>query len=59
MTYKQLLEILQDAPPAILEQTATVFLNENDEYILIDSICFTGDETNVLDEGHLVLNANF
>ncbi len=59
MTYNQLLEILLATPEEIREQTATVYLGQTDEYISLDSITFTGDETNVLDEGHLVLNCNF
>jgi hypothetical protein len=59
MTYQQLLQILQEAPPAILEQNATVHLSQTDKYLPLDYISFSGDETDALTEGHLFLDINF
>ena len=58
MTYKQLLEILQASPTEVLKQTATVYLSQTDEYLAIESHNITL-ETDVLDDGHLILEVNF
>jgi len=59
MTYKQLLEILQACPAEVLEQTATVYLGQTDEYIAATELSFTHEDNDVLDEGHLILEVNF
>lgn len=59
MTYKQLLEILQNYSEEVLEQTATVHLAQTDEYLAIVSHNNTDEDNDVLDEGHLILEVNF
>ena len=59
MTYKQLLEILQACPAEVLEQTATVYLSETDEYLAVVSHDITLETNDVLDDGHLILEVNF
>jgi hypothetical protein len=58
MTYKQLLEVLENSPEEILNQTVTVYLSQTDEYIAASELSFT-NENDVLDEDHLILNVNF
>lgn len=59
MTYKQLLEILQACPAEVLEQTATIYLGQTDEYVAATELSFTKEDNDVLDEGHLILEADF
>ena len=59
MTYKQLLEALQACPAEVLEQTATIYLGQTDEYIAATELSFTEEENDVLDEGHLILEVSF
>ncbi len=59
MTYKQLLEILQACPAEVLEQTATVYLGQTDEYLAIISHDITHEDNDVLLDGHLILEINF
>lgn len=59
MTYKQLLESLSTLPEEVLQQTATVYLGQTDEYIQVFGVSFTEEENDVLDENHLVLEVQF
>lgn len=59
MTYKQLLEILQACPEEVLEQTATVYIGQTDEYVAVVSHDITLETNDVLDDGHLILEVNF
>lgn len=58
MTYKQLLQSLSTLPEEVLQQTATVYLDQTDEYIQVFGLSFT-KENDVLDENHLVLEVQF
>jgi hypothetical protein len=58
MTYKQLLQYLSGLPEEVLQQTATVYLHQTDEYIQVFGLSFT-EENDVLDENHLVLEVQF
>ena len=56
MTYKELLETLQQLDPARLEDTVTVFDPYQDEYIAVVHAHESEEEDNdVLDPGHLYL----
>ena len=59
MTYKQLLEILQACPEEVLEQTATVYICQTDEYLAVVSHDITLETNDVLDKGHLVIEVEF
>lgn len=59
MTYKQLLAILQSQSEDMLEQTATIYLDQTDEYIAVSHVSFSDETNDVLDEGHMVIEANF
>jgi len=59
MTYKQLLDILKAVPAEVLEQTATVYLGQTDEYIAATELSFSKEDNDVLDEGHLIIEVNF
>jgi hypothetical protein len=50
MTYKELLAILQACPEEVLEQTATVYLGQTDEYLAIASHDITLETNDVLDD---------
>ena len=54
MTYKELLETLQELPKEKLLDTVTIYEPYEDEYIAV--IDTSNAITDVLDEGHLVLN---
>ena len=51
--------MLQACPNEVLEQTATVYLGQTDEYIAATGLSFTNEDNDVLDEGHLILEVNF
>lgn len=59
MTYRQLLELLSLLPEEVLQQTATAYLGQTDEYIQVSDISFTEEDNDVLDENHLVLEVQF
>lgn len=56
MTYKQLLEELQQLPPECLEDTATVYDSYTDEYTaIVDTDVANEEFCDVLDQGHFYL----
>ena len=55
MNYKTLLEQLQGLTPEQLEQTATVYCRDYDEYFIITAIGETDESCDVLDSGHKIL----
>ena len=56
MTYKQLLEQLQQLPEERLEDTVTVYDTHTDEYVAaIDTDKATEEFCDVLDPGHFYL----
>jgi len=54
MTYKHLLEELQELSPTQLEQDVTIHLSEVDEYVPAWAVSITV-EADVLDEDHIFL----
>lgn len=55
MTYRELMMSILRAPPEVLDQDVSVYINGKDEYM---PLCGTDTEDgsgNVLDEGHLFL----
>lgn len=55
MNYKTLLERLQGFTPEQLEQTATVYCRDYDEYFIVTVIGETDESCDVLDSGHKIL----
>jgi hypothetical protein len=58
MTYRQLLKKLQSMPDASLDDTVTVFNNDDEEFYPVDRAKIADDDCDVLDEGHLYLTIN-
>lgn len=54
MTYKQLLEQLQDLTEEQLNQTVTVYESQDNEFFMVDHTAVT-NESDVLDEDHFFL----
>lgn len=55
MTYKELLNVLEQLNEEQLAQTVTVYSKEQDEFCSVSRALFP--ETDVLDENHLVLES--
>jgi hypothetical protein len=55
LTYRTLLEILQDMPASMLDTTVTVHLSESDELFGVGTIRFTDETEDRLDPLHPVL----
>lgn len=54
LTYKELLEALQKIEPDRLEDTAAVLVK--DECFEISTLSIMGEEQDILDPGHYVIN---
>lgn len=54
-TYRELRQMLSEMSEDILDQTVTVFLKDQEEFIAASNLFTVGNEQNVLDPGHLVL----
>ena len=55
-TYRQLLKALQNLPDYCLDDTVTVYIKQEDEYIGVSGTSIAKEEENdVLDDGHLFL----
>jgi hypothetical protein len=52
MNYEQLLEMLNRIPKERLKDTATVFVQSEDEYFPVKGVWEAGLENDVFDEGH-------
>lgn len=59
ITYARLLSLISAMSEKDLQKTATVFLSETKEYVAISDVDFTRDDTDVLDEGHPILEVNY
>ncbi len=59
MTYRDLLRKLNALDANRLDDTATVFLKKQNEYIAVESVKATGEVDGVLDEGHTIIIVNF
>jgi hypothetical protein len=57
LTYGQIAEKISKLTVEELNQTATVYVKDADEYYPISSMKATGDVCNVLDEGHIIFIA--
>jgi hypothetical protein len=55
ITYAKLLENLKKLPPERLQDTATVFVAEEDEYYAVMTTEISSDKQDVLDPGHLIM----
>ena len=55
MTYRQLRKKLQEMQESRLDDDATIWDKENDEYKPVRFVEETGEDCDVLDEGHLVI----
>ena len=55
MTYKELLALIQVMNETALNQTATVYCSNCDEFLPISHLSIAED-TDVLDDGHFVIN---
>ena len=52
-TYRQLLLLLKTIPEDNLEDTVTVYSSFDDEFTPTEfELCFSGEDNDVLDEGH-------
>ena len=58
ITYRELIEALKGLDPEMLDQSATVYLSETDEYVGIQGVGVT-KESDVLDENHIVFFVPF
>jgi len=52
-TYRELKAILNELPEHYLDQTATIRLEDSDEYTTMGSIGWTGPACDVLDSDHM------
>lgn len=57
MKYRTLLNMLWKMTEEELDQDAVVYSQDNDEYYPVTSAMFVGDEQDVLDPDHFVINA--
>ena len=55
LTYRTLLEILQDMPASMLDNTVTVHLSKSDELFGVGNVRFTDETEDRLDPLHPVL----
>jgi hypothetical protein len=53
VTYRNLLRILNDMSAEELDQTATVYLTAEDEYVPVSSVLVEDGSDDVLDVGHV------
>lgn len=56
MTYNELKKILDNMTSEELNQTATVYLNYEDEFAPISSV-LVAQESDILDDGHIYFSA--
>lgn len=54
ITYRQIQNKISQLTEQEKDQTATVYVKDNDEYYPVKSMKATGDSCDVLDEGHLI-----
>jgi len=60
MTYAELLNILYAMPKDRLEDTITIYVEQDDEFFAVTGSEFSDEKTNdVLDNGHLFLKISF
>ena len=60
MTYAELLNILYSMPKDRLEDTITIYVEQDDEFFAVTGSEFSDEKTNdVLDNGHLFLKISF
>ena len=57
MTYRELLEQLEQLTQDQLEQNVSVHLSEVDEYVPVWAVGIAVEDQSVLDEDHIVLTA--
>ena len=55
MTYRQMRKKLSEMQESRLDDDVTVYDRDNDEYRPVLSVKETGEECDVLDEGHTVI----
>lgn len=55
LTYKELLDILNEMPEDDLNKTVTVYKMKSDEYFGVVHVGITTSQCDVLDENHLLL----
>ena len=56
MTYRELLEELEELDDSRLDDDAAIHLTETDEFYPVHSVCVAVEnECDVLDQGHLIL----
>ena len=56
MTYRELLEELEELDDSRLDDDVTVHLTEIDEFVPVYGLCVAvEDECDMLDQGHLIL----
>ena len=58
LTWQALQNMIQRLNSERRQDNVTVYLKSQDEYFAVDSVCLTGKDNDVLDEGHLVLTIN-
>jgi hypothetical protein len=58
MTYRNLLKVLLDLPKENLDDTATVYAKNEDEFFPIEEAKFADEKQDILDVGHMFLEIN-